>query len=44
MFEFYSAGTLMLPSRILALASSTAFLASSDKALVVKSTPPSFKP
>ena len=40
----YLSGTVMLPSRIFAFASSTAFLASSERLVVVKSTPPSFKP
>ena len=41
---FYLSGTVMLPSRIFAFASSTAFFASSDRFVVVKSTPPSFRP
>ena len=41
--KYYFSGTLRDPSRILALASSTAFLASAERLSVVKSTPPSFK-
>ena len=40
---YYFSGTLSEPSRILAFASSTAFLASAERLSVVKSTPPSFK-